>query len=118
MVHATAVTEGFKETAVARIAGVAAGQVVAQAGLLMRDTAAGGTGASSLKPYSFTQILWLWQRIKKYFNTENNVIVLKLFRPSTMLNYIRTSKSSPSPFEQCTAYIGMWAMLEVKTNQY
>lgn len=62
VVHATAVTEGFEETAVTRIAGVAAGQVMAQAGLLMRDTAAGGACASSLQPYSLTQILWVWQQ--------------------------------------------------------
>lgn len=58
VVHATAVAEGLEETTVTRVTGVAAGQVMTQAGLLMRDAAARGTCTSSLQLYSFAQILW------------------------------------------------------------
>lgn len=64
VIHATAVAEGLKETTVTRITGVTAGQVMTQAGLLMRDAAAGGTCASSLQLYSFTQILWQQKETK------------------------------------------------------
>lgn len=57
VVHAAAVTEGLKEATVAGVTGVAAGQMMTQTGLLMRDTAAGGACASSLQMDSFAQIL-------------------------------------------------------------
>ncbi len=58
VIHATAVAEGLEETAVTRITGVAAGQMMTQARLLMRDAAARGTCTSSLQLHSFIQILW------------------------------------------------------------
>lgn len=67
VVHAAAVTEGLEEATVTSITRVTAGKVMAQAGLLMRNTATGGASASSLQLYGFTPILWPWQQKKLQF---------------------------------------------------
>ena len=55
LTHAAAVADGVEEAAVARVARVAAGQLVAQARLLVRDAAAGGPHGPELQ--GFCQLL-------------------------------------------------------------
>lgn len=64
VVHAAAVAEGFEEAAVAGVAGIAAGQLVAQAGLLVGDTAAGRSRASPLQLHCISHVLWVLQKKK------------------------------------------------------
>ena len=70
VVHAAAVTEGFEEAAVAGVTGVAAGQLVAQAGLLMGDTAAGGARASPLQLHCISHVLWVLKRRHKALSAD------------------------------------------------
>lgn len=60
-VHAAAVAVRLEEAAVAGVAGITAGELVPEAGLLVRDAATGSLGGPALELHSLASILWkLW----------------------------------------------------------